>query len=153
MKKVWDLLMLLPTNGHMLEELSDLSTHIPVANGTGPNAGAAGTAAVHWDELLDSSSTFKLLYSLQIVDSLLLPDMTFVSHSSLPYPLLDPHTPFFHTFLYTLSSTLLHPSTPSHHILSSTPLSPTPFHSPSLHHSSLTRISHTGARRSVGTED
>lgn len=75
-KKVWDLLMLLPTNRHMLEELSELSTHPAAPYGTANGTVEGG--AVKWEEILDPSSTFKLLYSLQIVDSLLLPNMTYV---------------------------------------------------------------------------
>jgi hypothetical protein len=75
-KKVWDLLMLLPTNRQMLEELSELSTHPAPYSATNSNGVEGG--AVRWEEILDPSSTFKLLYSLQIVDSLLLPNMTYV---------------------------------------------------------------------------
>ncbi len=83
-KKVWDLLMLLPTNKEMLDALSTLAAH-PTPNGSlTPQANGNGTEAVHWDEILDASSTFKLLYSLQIVESLLLPDMTYVCHFSYP---------------------------------------------------------------------
>lgn len=81
-KRVWDLLMLLPTNNQMLEELSDLTTHASSAQNGTPN-GAETT--VKWDDLLDSTSTFKLLYSLQIVDSLLIPNITYVCG---PHPFL-----------------------------------------------------------------
>jgi hypothetical protein len=67
--------MLLPTNRLMLEELSELSTHPAPPNGA---ANGVEAGAVKWEEILDPSSTFKLLYSLQIVDSLLLPNMTYV---------------------------------------------------------------------------
>ena len=77
-KKVWDLLMLLPTNRQMLEELSELSTHPATPYGT---TNGVEAAVVKWEEILDPSSTFKLLYSLQIVDSLLLPNMTYVCPS------------------------------------------------------------------------
>eukprot|EP01103_Thecamoeba_quadrilineata_P011019 TRINITY_DN2539_c0_g1_i2.p1 TRINITY_DN2539_c0_g1~~TRINITY_DN2539_c0_g1_i2.p1 ORF type:complete len:2405 (-),score=378.30 TRINITY_DN2539_c0_g1_i2:956-7465(-) len=52
-QKIWDLLMLLPTNNQLLEELRTLKTD------------------VNWNELLDPVATFKLLYSLQIVDFLM----------------------------------------------------------------------------------
>jgi ubiquitin carboxyl-terminal hydrolase 34 len=57
--QVWDLLMKLPTNQHSLEQLRRLQTSAVQPNR--PN----------WNELLDSRSLFKLLYSLQIVESLM----------------------------------------------------------------------------------
>lgn len=84
--------MLLPTNALMLEELSKLSTHPTATNGT---ANGAEVASVRWGDILDPTSTFKLLYSLQIVDSLLLPNMTYVS---LSYILLLP------SYLFPFSS-------------------------------------------------
>jgi hypothetical protein len=57
--QVWDLLMKLPTNQRNLEQLRRLQTSIDVSNRT------------NWNELLDPSSLFKLLYSLQIIESLM----------------------------------------------------------------------------------
>jgi hypothetical protein len=57
--QVWDLLMKLPTNQRNLEQLRRLQTSTDVSNRT------------NWNELLDSSSLFKLLYSLQIIESLM----------------------------------------------------------------------------------
>ena len=55
-EKVWRILQMLPTNGHKLRQLRALD-------------GATGHGG--WERLLDSKSTFTLLYSLQIVDSFL----------------------------------------------------------------------------------
>eukprot|EP00741_Cyanophora_paradoxa_P020633 tig00021281_g19915.t1 len=55
-QKVWDLLMQLPTNERMLSEIRALET--------------AEHGALDWDALLDDKSTFRLYYSLQIVEML-----------------------------------------------------------------------------------
>mmetsp|Transcript_9591 Transcript_9591/g.9231 ORF Transcript_9591/g.9231 Transcript_9591/m.9231 type:complete len:440 (+) Transcript_9591:490-1809(+) len=55
-EQTWDLLTKLPVNAKLQEELKELSL---VAND--PSG---------WSQILDSSSTFKLLYSLKIVNSL-----------------------------------------------------------------------------------
>lgn len=54
----WDLLMMLPTNQKMLTALADIRT---------------GDAQLNWEELLNRSSTFNLLYTLQIVQALMQP--------------------------------------------------------------------------------
>lgn len=51
---VWDLLMKLPTNTHMHNTITEL----------------ASATSVHWDSLFDPSSPFRLLYSLQIVQTI-----------------------------------------------------------------------------------
>eukprot|EP01105_Mastigella_eilhardi_P014361 TRINITY_DN3272_c0_g1_i6.p1 TRINITY_DN3272_c0_g1~~TRINITY_DN3272_c0_g1_i6.p1 ORF type:complete len:2846 (+),score=628.82 TRINITY_DN3272_c0_g1_i6:898-8538(+) len=55
---IWELLCMLPTNQRLSQELSDIATK-------------AGDP--QWDQLLDSRSLFKLLYSLEIVESFLAP--------------------------------------------------------------------------------
>lgn len=57
-KKVWDMLMKLPTNKQMLERLQNFDKE---------------DGEINWDTLLDSnpSAIYKLLYSLQIVDNLM----------------------------------------------------------------------------------
>jgi ubiquitin C-terminal hydrolase len=57
-QQIWDLLMKLPTNKGQLAQLRSLDS---VADGSEPG----------WRGLFDLDSTFKLFYSLQIVDSLL----------------------------------------------------------------------------------
>lgn len=57
-KQAWDLLMMLPTNQKMLTALADIRT---------------GDAQLNWEELLNRSSTFNLLYTLQIVQALMQP--------------------------------------------------------------------------------
>lgn len=56
-QKVWDLIMLLPTNNKIFHEIYTLQKD----NQSTPN----------WNHLLGTNSTFKLFYSLQIVESLL----------------------------------------------------------------------------------
>lgn len=56
-QQVWDLLMKLPTNRNQLTQLRGLDL--------------ADSSLVSWQSLFDLGSTFKLFYSLQIVDSLL----------------------------------------------------------------------------------
>jgi hypothetical protein len=50
--------MMLPTNQKMLTALADIRT---------------GDAQLNWEELLNRSSTFNLLYTLQIVQALMQP--------------------------------------------------------------------------------
>ena len=53
--KIWDLLMVIPTNRSILRKL----THLDLSSG--------------WDALLDPTSVYRLLYSLQIIDTVLFP--------------------------------------------------------------------------------
>ena len=54
--KAWDLLMRLPTNPVIQQGISDIS--------------AQSEATVQWNSLIDTSSPFRLLYALQIVETL-----------------------------------------------------------------------------------
>mmetsp|Transcript_12467 Transcript_12467/g.20271 ORF Transcript_12467/g.20271 Transcript_12467/m.20271 type:complete len:3278 (-) Transcript_12467:248-10081(-) len=66
-QKVWDLLMLLPTNERMLSDLEALPQPESATEGSnGPRP-----CSCSWSTLLDSRSIFRLLYSLQIVESLI----------------------------------------------------------------------------------
>lgn len=56
--QAWDLLMMLPTNQRLLTALSDIRN---------------GDSELNWEELLNRSSTFNLLYTLQIVQALMQP--------------------------------------------------------------------------------
>ena len=56
-RKVWELLMLLPTNTDMLDGFQTVSLK-------------DGSQKTDWAELLDPHSPHKLMYSLQIVESL-----------------------------------------------------------------------------------
>jgi hypothetical protein len=58
-RKAWSLLMLLPTNKSLLQELQTLSD--------------LRTGTADWARLFDKGSYFKLLYSLQVVDSIIFP--------------------------------------------------------------------------------
>lgn len=60
--KVWEVLMRLPTNPVMLEELKHVKEQ-------------KSSNSLDWNNILDSRPTavFKLLYSLQIIDSLMQP--------------------------------------------------------------------------------
>jgi hypothetical protein len=62
--KAWDLLMRLPTNPLVESGLAALGSGAPDA------AGEPATADIAWDSLLDSTSPFRLLYALQIVESM-----------------------------------------------------------------------------------
>ena len=53
--KVWDLLMLLPTNDEMMNKLKNSSQ---------------SSSQTQWNQIIDVNSLFKLLYTLQIIDSM-----------------------------------------------------------------------------------
>ncbi|XP_062502356.1 ubiquitin carboxyl-terminal hydrolase 34-like isoform X2 [Corticium candelabrum] len=55
-RMTWDLVVMLPTSSDMLESLSSLVCE--------------GSQTVVWEQLLDSSCPFRLLYSLQIIEKL-----------------------------------------------------------------------------------
>jgi hypothetical protein len=83
--QVWDLLMKLPTNQRSLDQLRLLQSSTEEPHKT------------NWSELLDARSLFKLLYSLQIVESLMLQEnptdksqlnqwcLRFVQRGGVPY--------------------------------------------------------------------
>ncbi len=56
---MWEILVELPTNPKVEQMLKRLR---------GVN--------VNWDELIDARSMYKMLYSLQIIDNLMTPDIT-----------------------------------------------------------------------------
>eukprot|EP01132_Coremiostelium_polycephalum_P001351 gene1351-1706_t len=56
-QEVWDLLMLLPVNRQILQDITTLRT------------------PVNWNSLLDPTSSYRLLYSLQIIESFLNPSL------------------------------------------------------------------------------
>ena len=73
-RKVWELLMLLPTNTDMLDGFQTVSLK-------------DGSQKTDWAELLDPHSPHKLMYSLQIVESLSRPpkhrrrsNVSFITH-------------------------------------------------------------------------
>eukprot|EP01119_Soliformovum_irregulare_P021052 TRINITY_DN6926_c0_g2_i1.p1 TRINITY_DN6926_c0_g2~~TRINITY_DN6926_c0_g2_i1.p1 ORF type:complete len:2370 (+),score=711.86 TRINITY_DN6926_c0_g2_i1:42-7151(+) len=66
-EKVWDLLNLLPINEELYKELQSL----PEVDGK-----------VQWDQLMDSKSIFKLIYSLQIIQDLISSDSPDHAHNA-----------------------------------------------------------------------
>ena len=71
--RAWQLLEMLPTNREMRAGLASLGGFFPGKGGGFPGALPAGREPTpQWSQLLhDGGSSFKLLYSLQIVDSLI----------------------------------------------------------------------------------
>ncbi|ELU04220.1 hypothetical protein CAPTEDRAFT_219867 [Capitella teleta] len=57
-RKVWNLLMVLPTNPKILQGFKDIDSR------------DEGDACVNWHDLLDTHNPHKLMYSLQVVESL-----------------------------------------------------------------------------------
>ncbi len=64
--KAWDLLMTLPTNPVIQSGIASISAPASVTD----DGTAAAGVAVPWNTLIDTSSPFRLLYALQIVDTL-----------------------------------------------------------------------------------
>jgi len=71
-KQVWDLLMELPHNRELMNGLDSIRAADATMQGIEGTPDAAGTAP-DWNVLLDPTNSFKLFYSLQIVESLLRP--------------------------------------------------------------------------------
>ena len=88
-RMTWDLVAMLPTSSDMLSSLSSL---VRVEVGCESMSMCVlclisflplqGTSTINWDQLLDSSCPFQLLYSLQIVEKLVQADSTEGTSSS-----------------------------------------------------------------------
>ena len=65
--RLWNLLMRLPFNLSILQSLKEIATYVA----TDENGNNIITNQVNWNLFIDASSTFKLLYSLQIFDSVI----------------------------------------------------------------------------------
>ncbi|KAF2075266.1 hypothetical protein CYY_003442 [Polysphondylium violaceum] len=86
---VWELLMLLPVNQHILHDITHLSTTTTIVdiddvdNGNNNNnSNNNSNSAVNWNNILDPSSSYKLLYSLQIIESMISPNSNPTNPSS-----------------------------------------------------------------------
>ncbi|KAK5577390.1 hypothetical protein RB653_002331 [Dictyostelium firmibasis] len=62
---VWDLLMLLPVNRHILSEIT-----VDIVN----SGIKQQTSTINWDNLFDPKSSYRLLYSLLIIESMVVND-------------------------------------------------------------------------------
>ncbi|XP_071963584.1 ubiquitin carboxyl-terminal hydrolase 34-like isoform X2 [Antedon mediterranea] len=69
-RNVWDLLMLLPTSADMLNKFKNIKVTTKEEQTSRRLSDGNVQSSVNWSELLDESKLHKLLYSLQIIETL-----------------------------------------------------------------------------------
>ncbi|XP_033107296.1 ubiquitin carboxyl-terminal hydrolase 34-like [Anneissia japonica] len=69
-RNVWDLLMLLPTSADMLNKFKNIKLTAKEEDTNRRLSEGSVQSSVNWSELLDESKLHKLLYSLQIIETL-----------------------------------------------------------------------------------
>jgi len=69
-RKVWDLLMLLPTSPSILQGFKAINQPPPPVTASSCDVSASAATLIDWSSLLDPLSPHKLMYSLQVVESL-----------------------------------------------------------------------------------